>query len=137
MSLFNVTDTTRCRNCCDEFANHDYIPDSLDAYVCPHLYSETHYGFFNGGDPRKFHPDYECCSENEIKRWKEACAEAEQLESKRSLPCPSGWERMPNGTVMHILRAPFGIGTYVIESETMFEADDWEDPNQMQFEFDE
>jgi hypothetical protein len=36
--------------------------------------------------------------------------------------------------VFHILRAPFGIGTYVIECEQEFEACDDDDPRQMLLE---
>lgn len=138
MSLYGVTDTTICKNCWREFAEHNYVANSLDVYDCPHPKSEACYGFFCGGDPRKFHPDYEECSQDEIARWKAACKEADELESKRWLPCPSGWVRMADGTICHILRAPFGIGTYTVEYPSTFEAVEKDyDPDQMEMEFDE
>lgn len=121
MSLFGITDTTPCRNCGDEFGNHDYVPDSIDQYRCPTPHVETGYGFFCGGDPRSFHPDGECCTPEELENHRLACDEAEKLENHRHLPCPSGWIRTPHGDA-HILRAPFGIGTYAVEFEQFFEA---------------
>lgn len=138
MSLYNVTDTTICKNCWREFADHNYVPNSLDVYECPNPQQETCYGFFHGGDPRKFHPDYEECSHLEILRWKEACKQADELESKRNLPCPSGWERDKDGSPMHVLRSPFGIGTYTVEYASTFaplESDP--DPDQMEIQFDD
>lgn len=35
--------------------------------------TEMGYGFFCGGDPRKFYPDCESCSEKEIENHKAAC----------------------------------------------------------------
>ena len=131
MSLYGVTDTTICKHCWREFADHNYIPNSLDVYDCPTPQQETCYGFFCGGDPRKFTPDYEDCSPEEIERWKAACNQARELESKRNLPCPSGWERIGD-TVIHVLRAPFGIGTYAVEYQTTFEAVESDpDPDQL------
>lgn len=111
---------TRCCNCHRDFADHDYVKGSIDEYRCPVKQQEVVYGFFHGGDPRTFHPDYESCDEKEIANWKEACAKAEELESARELPCPSGWIRTPEFTA-HILKAPFGIGTNVYEFETFYE----------------
>lgn len=138
MSLYGVTDTTQCRNCGAEFADHNYVENSLDVYDCPHTRAEACYGFFHGGDPRKFTPDYEECRPEEIQRWKEACKQADELEAKRSLPCPSGWERTESGGVRHVLRAPFGIGTYVVEFATQFEPQEQDyDPAQTEFVFDD
>ena len=102
-----LDDLPRCKNCGEAFEEH--WKDSEPAYMCreqPHPV----YGFFHGGDPREFHPDGECCSPKEYENHKRACAEADRLDEKRELPCPSGWERLPDGTLCHILRAPFGIG---------------------------
>ena len=68
------------------------------------------YGYFSGGDPRNFHPDFQDCTPDEIRAWELAVHEANRLSSKRELPCPSGFERTGDGTVIHVLRAPFGIG---------------------------
>lgn len=122
MSLFGITDTTRCCNCGDEFGNHDYVPESIDQYKCPHPYIETVYGFFHGGDPRDFHPDREECSPDEIENHRLACEVAEAQAEGRELPCPSGYIYDANGDwIAHVLRAPFGIGTYQYEMETFFE----------------
>lgn len=117
---------TRCCNCHRDFADHDYIKGSIDDYKCPEPHVECFYGFFHGGDPREFHPDYESCSEQEIANWKEACDKATELESARDLPCPSGWIRTPEFTA-HMLVTPFGIGTYTYKQETFYE------PSEMDF----
>jgi len=111
----------KCRWCYRDFADHNYVKDSIDKYECPFPQQESTYGYFCGGDPRDFHPDHECCTPEEIQRHKEACEDAERLESSRDLPCPSGWIRTPDGCA-HILRAPFGIGVSTIETLNYFEA---------------
>lgn len=125
----NVKADTPCSNCGYPFAEHTYVKDSIDRYTCPVPKSETGYGFFSGGDPRQFRPDYEECSKEEIDRWKSACMEADRLDSARHLPCPSGWIRTPEFTA-HILRAPFGIGTYTVEFDSEFEAFEDDCPGQ-------
>jgi hypothetical protein len=81
--------------------------------------TEVIYGFFHGGDPREFSPDDECCSPDEIRRHKAACDLWNEAERKGITPtpeaCPSGWEMAPDGTQVHVLRAPYGIGTYTVE----------------------
>lgn len=117
----NVKATDRCANCHCEFAEHNYVKDSIDKYACPYpLQGEISYGGFYGGDPRNFHPDYECCTPEEIARWKEACEKAEQLEADRNLPCPSFWIRTEHGHA-HVNCQPFGIGTNVETIATFFE----------------
>ena len=68
------------------------------------------YGFFTGGDPRKFSPDSESCSEEELAAHKAACALWNEAEKRGETPtpemCPSGW--LPGG--IHVLRAPYGVG---------------------------
>jgi hypothetical protein len=129
----SITDTTRCANCHEEFANHDYVKDSITQYRCPHPHEEHGYGFFHGGDPRKFFPDHESCSPDEIENHKKACALADRLEAEGKpvdWHCPSGWEQWGD-TVVHVLRAPFGIGGYVAEFEQFFEAaDEWQEGEQ-------
>lgn len=124
----NVEDTTRCANCHEEFANHNYVADSITKYKCPHPHQETFYGHFCGGDPRNFHPDHESCMPHEIANHDAACELADQLEREGNpvdWKCPSGFERW-GGHVVHVLRAPFGIGTAVMEEDQFFEAaDDW------------
>ena len=127
MSMFGITDTTRCRNCGAEFADHAYVPDSIDEYKCPHAVCEGHYGYFTGGDPRDFHPDYECCSPDELENHRRACELWNDAESRGETPepekCPSGWIYADDGTpICHVLRAPYGIGMVTVTFETTFEA---------------
>lgn len=115
-----------CSNCFMERADHDYVPDSISKYKCPIPHVEMGYGYFNGGDPRSFYPDHESCSETEISNHRAACRlwdEAEHLHSKSLQPedCPSGWIQSPGGTAIHILRSPYGIGTYSMHFDQFFE----------------
>lgn len=119
----NVKATDRCGNCGQEFAEHNYVKDSITEYECPIPHVESGYGFFCGGDPRNFHPDHESCTPEEIERHRLACSEAERLDSARDLPCPSGWIRTKSG-MAHVVNAPFGIGIYTIEMPQFFEAAD-------------
>jgi hypothetical protein len=102
-------DLPPCVNCGEWFEEH--MQDGEPLYMCPPEHQRgSVYGFFSGGDPRDFHPDYEDCSPDEIRAWQQAVREADRLSEKRELPCPSGFERTADGTVIHVLRAPFGIG---------------------------
>ncbi len=80
--------------------------------------TEMGYGFYCGGDPRKFFPDEESCSEKEIENHKKACQLWNEMEAKGEAPtpekCPSGWNE---DHTVHILRAPYGIGSYEYEVE--------------------
>ena len=78
---------------------------------------DVQYGFFPGGDPRKFSPDSEDCTEAERAAHKEACRiwdEAEAAGRSMNPEEPSGsWLHSEDGkTVLHRLKANFGIGTY-------------------------
>lgn len=110
MSDFDPVMMPRCKNCGEALDEH--IEEADQPWMCKPTGYETHYGYFCGGDPRTFHPDYESCTPTEIANHKAACELAEKLESERSLPCPSGWEQWGDA-VVHILRAPFGIGVTV------------------------
>lgn len=84
--------------------------------------TEYIYGFFSGGDPRKFCPDGESCSEKEIANHSAACKLWDEAEARGETPtpeaCPSGWVYNAEGKpLFHILRAPYGIGTYEYEVE--------------------
>jgi pentatricopeptide repeat protein len=72
------------------------------------------YGSFTGGDPRKFSPDPECSTEAERGRHRKACDLWDEMEAKGETPtpekCPSGYEQLPDGSVIHVLRAPYGLG---------------------------
>jgi hypothetical protein len=117
----------KCANCGRDFADHNYVAGSIDEYTCPQPQQETVYGYFTGGDPRDFHPDFEDSTPEEIANWRAACIEANKLAVSRNLPCPSGWERLPDGSVAHVLRAPFGIGVSTISIESSFEPVDASD----------
>lgn len=132
--MLDVEDTTRCVNCGAEFADHNYVPDSMTKYKCPRPHQECGYGFFCGGDPRDFHPDHECCDAKEIENHRHACELWDEAEERGETPepekCPSGWVYDAEGKpLMHVLRAPYGIGTYTMEWEQFFEAveHDYED----------
>jgi hypothetical protein len=106
--------------CHKERADHNWVDGK---WQCPHPIQESGYGYFHGGDPRNFHPDCECCSSAEIENHKKACDEASRLESEGKpidWENPSGWASVGDVQV-HILRAPFGIGTYTWEEQTEFE----------------
>ena len=124
--MTDVKDTTRCENCHQEFADHNYVKDSITKYRCPHPHQETVYGGFHGGDPRKFHPDGESCSPKEIENHRRACQLWNEAESRGETPtpekCPSGWIYDEAGAaVAHVLRMPYGIGVMVYEFQTFFE----------------
>jgi hypothetical protein len=95
VTSFNATDI--CRHCGAEFADHNYVPDSIGTYRCPHPQQETGYGAFKGGNPCNFHPDGECCSDDELK----ALREAQRTWDGVDLPMPAGCS------------SPYGIGVYV------------------------
>lgn len=77
------------------------------------------YGYFPGGDPRKFSPDYECSTEEEREAHAKACAAWEAGE-REPVPGPhkplygSRGER-----IGHLTRSGFGLGTTVIEDDIM------------------
>lgn len=118
-----LKDTTLCGHCHREYADHNY-DTKLDLYRCPEQQYIDGYGGFYGGDPRRFFPDVECCSEEEIANYKAACAAFDDAESKGivpgMLPCESGWQVIA-GTAVHIFASQFGIGGYSIPIETYFE----------------
>ena len=116
-------DTDLCAECGEEFANHNYVPNTIDTYKCPHPREEMMYGCFHGGDPRDFHPDYESCTDAEIENHKAACKLWDEADARGETPepeaCPSGW-RKAGESVVHVLKAPYGIGTYRTTWETQF-----------------
>lgn len=96
-----------CANCGQDFFEH---LDTGDDYLCPYEHQpESCYGSFCGGDPRDFSPDPECTTPTEMENWRKAC-EAAEVAANPNLPCPSGFERMSDGTVIHVLRCSFGLG---------------------------
>lgn len=127
--MFQVQATDRCKHCGDEFANHNYVCDSISKYACPIPRHETSYGHFHGGDPRSFHPDHEMCAPKELANHKKACELWDDAERRGETPtpesCPSGWLYGEDGkAIAHVLRSPYGIGVYTVEFEQFFEAVD-------------
>lgn len=78
---------------------------------------EMGYGFFPGGDPRDFTPDFGDCSEKEITAWKEAC---QQWNEGKRVVCEGShrWLVDSKGNVIGTATvSSFGIGTYVYDME--------------------
>lgn len=125
----NVNATDRCSWCHREFADHNYVKDSIDQYECPQPHIESVYGYFSGGDPRDFFPDAGDCTPEELENHRMACIEATKYEAKRRLECPSYFLVDDEGWRAHVLKAPFGIGVQNIKMQTFFEAEerDYED----------
>jgi hypothetical protein len=121
-----VKATDKCRNCGDEFANHNYVPESLTVYKCRWPHVEHGYGFFCGGDPRKFYPDGEDCTAEELSNHRKARLLWDEAEARGEIPtpeaCPSGWVYDESGKpIAHVLRTPYGIGGYSFEYEQYWE----------------
>lgn len=101
----DIAATDQCKHCGEEFANHDYIPDSIDRYRCPYPKQETGYGAFKGGDPNNFFPDPECCTAAQLKAHRRDC---------------ENWDGTPKefpGCGISV----YGHGTYVTEWFEEFE----------------
>lgn len=98
-------DRPPCKHCGELLSDH--IADSDPPWMCRQEIQGI-YGFFNGGDPRNFHPDAGDCTPEELENHRKACEYVEQC--GEALPCPSGWVELPDGATAHVLRAPFGIG---------------------------
>jgi len=73
---------------------------------------QTGYGFYRPANPHHFHPDGESCTPEEIAAHKAAC----DAFDKGEYTPPRGSETYRDeagNAVMHILRAPWGIGSYL------------------------
>ena len=80
------------------------------------------YGYARPEDPRDFHPDAESCSEQEIANHRKACELWDAAGGKPdgwTPPPGSEWAALPEGGFVHILRAPWGIGSYVFRDPEM------------------
>lgn len=107
-----LEDLPPCAVCGQPFEEHSQ--DGDPAFPCPYEHQpQPCYGYFAGGDPRRFHPDQEMSSPEEIARHKEACIQANKDEKSRNLECPSTWS-----AGVHMLRAPFGIGISTFPEST-------------------
>jgi hypothetical protein len=77
----------------------------------------SRYGFYRTKNPHDFSPDPESCSYDEIANHKAACDLWDRGEYDASKEKGSEWLRSEDGKLIaHILRAPWGIGSY---SETV------------------
>ena len=81
-------------------------------------HTEMIYGFFHGGDPRKFHPDGESNSPQELADHTAACKLWDEAEARGETPtpesCPSGWNA---DRTIHVLRSKYGLGLTECEVE--------------------
>lgn len=69
------------------------------------------YGFYRPENPHNFHPDPECCSDEEVANHRAACEAWDRGDYK----APQGSESFYNEKgelTLHITRAPWGIGSY-------------------------
>jgi hypothetical protein len=85
--------------------------------VAGRLEGESVYGTFPGGDPRRFVPDEESCTPEEIERWREACAAANRAEEEgREIDyLAPGCLTLGDGSVYD--GAGLGIGVYTYPGE--------------------
>jgi hypothetical protein len=82
--------------------------------------TELCYGFFPGGDPRKFTPDEGCCTAEEIARWKEDCARWERGElplTQTRCFIREDREGIESDTVTLVTPSGYGLGSYEMEVE--------------------
>lgn len=87
----------------------DLIAD-LRTYI-ESMASESGYGYARPANPHDFHPDAECCTEEEIAAHKAACEAYDKGEYT-----PERGSEWVGKT--HILRAPWGIGGYTFRDAT-------------------
>ena len=112
--------TDQCKNCGEEFGDHSFVVGSSIQWRCRHKLQDNGYGYFIGGDPRRFFPDLECCSAVEIENHRIAC---------------EAWiESEASGVVPEPLRshAPFGIGIYTCELDQYWEAREYDNADEIQ-----
>jgi hypothetical protein len=108
----NDTTGRLCRSCAEQEAidNGADVPEMTDFDERGPF--EWAYGFFGGGDPRDFTPDYEMCSEDEIARWQADIALAEAGNTVVAPPAGKSVFDQGGNPVMHILAPKYGMGTY-------------------------
>lgn len=77
---------------------------------------QSMYGGFHGGDPRNFHPDPDCSTEEERANWRKACADFTSAEARGEHPVLGDTHsigRTEDGRFLfHVACNPFGLGTY-------------------------
>jgi hypothetical protein len=69
------------------------------------------YGFYRPENPHNFFPDHESCSDEEVANHKAACEAWDRGDYKRE-PGSEYFHGEDGKLIMHILRAPWGIGSY-------------------------
>lgn len=74
------------------------------------MHTETGYGFFIGGDPRRFTPDEESNTPEELENWRLACEAWD--EGRESELLRSGCVFLPNGEIRNVSRLGLGIYTF-------------------------
>jgi hypothetical protein len=124
--LHYIEATDICQHCHHEFADHNYVPDSIDRYTCPWpIQSETTHGIGYGRDhnPHCFSPDHECCSAYELAAWNKACEAWDKAEA--------------TGVKYYRPAGRWGLGIYWYETQTEFKLHLPPDPSQSEFDFDE
>lgn len=85
---------------------------------------ETGYGFARPEDPNDFTPDAECTSEQERDNHRLACEAWNRGERSGHVVDPERSESAYDADgklVLRVLRAPWGIGSYVFRDEQMVE----------------
>lgn len=141
MPFDHIEAETDCAECGGIFANHTYVPGSISVYRCPRKRTETSYGYYRGGDPRRFFPDPEGATDEEEEAYRLACELWEKAESKGQKPAvsddKSGWICRPGGGenggengAVFVLKPAFGVGVSVEEFETFFRARDYNERGQ-------
>lgn len=87
-------------------------------YVAEAAQGDTHYGHPASDDPRDFHPDPECSTEEEREAHRLACAAWDRGE-RPDFP-RSSWDELVLGdgtkSTVHVNRQPFGLGTTTIRN---------------------
>ena len=119
----HIESTDICENCHCEFADHNYVPDSIDQYDCPHeVVTSQGYGLgYDRSRPDCYSPDGDCCTPAELDNYRTELAEFNRCRAQ-CVPykCTVG---------------NWGIGAYWYSHQTIFKLLDQPDPDQMEFDF--
>ena len=96
---------------------HELLREALDAIegcIAPLdvMSEDVGYGFARPDNPHDFSPDHECCNEDEIAAHKAACEAYDRGEYD-----PAATPGSIGAPGLHILRAPWGIGSYTMRDE--------------------
>lgn len=119
----HIEATDRCENCGEDFADHNYVPNSISTYLCPHE-RQMNQGYGYGYDrsrPDCFSPDHESCSEGELANHKRALEHFQECQAAgKEFVCPPG---------------SWGIGVYWDSVQTEFKLYLPDDPTQTWLDF--